>query len=279
MSKLIEGKIIRIISNLYTVKTNDKEIDCHARGKFRNDKIVPLVGDICKIDEDNKYIMEILPRINYLDRPSIANVDIALIVTSVKLPNLSLNLLDKLISIITINNIEPVLVFTKLDLLEDSEKEDINNIISYYKKINYQVFINTEIDKIKKYLKDKQVVVTGQTGAGKSSLLNKLNENLLLKTDEISTALGRGKHTTRHTEIFAFDNLYIADTPGFSSIDFNNISKEEIRDSFKEFNDFSCKYRDCFHDKENDCSIKKLVLNKEILKSRYENYLEFIKNK
>lgn len=275
----MQGKIIKIISNLYTVQTIEGKIECQARGKFRNEKITPLVGDICKIDEKNNYILEILPRKNELDRPMIANVDAALIVVSVKKPDLSLNLLDKMISIIKIKNIEPILCFSKLDLLKKEEHKEIKQIMSYYKHLGIKVVKNTEIHKIKKILKEKNVVITGQTGAGKSTLLNKLDKSLNLKTDEISESLGRGKHTTRHVELFAFKNFYIADTPGFSSLNFNNNTKEEIRNSFIEFNAYSCPFKNCMHAKEKDCAVKKAVEAHKILESRYNNYIEFIKNK
>ena len=274
----MEGKIIKIVSNLYSVKINNDEIiDCRARGKFRKEEITPLVGDLCKIDYDNKYILEILPRKNYLLRPMIANVDAALIVVSVKEPNLSLNLLDKMISVISINNIESIICFSKLDLLKKNEKKEIKDLVKYYKKIGYKVLTNKNLGKIIKLLKNKIVVITGQTGAGKSTLLNKLDKNLNLKTDEISYALGRGKHTTRHVELFKFKNCYIADTPGFSSLDFKDCTKENVRESFKEFQNFPCEYKNCMHNKEKNCAIKAAVENKEILQSRYENYLDFIK--
>lgn len=275
----MQGKIIKIISNLYTIQTEKETIECHARGKFRNDKITPLVGDYCTIDIENKYILEILPRKNFLDRPTIANVDVALIVTSVKKPNLSLNLLDKMLSIITLNKIEPILCFSKIDLLSKQEKKELKKICKYYKEIGYQVVTNQNQNKLKKILKNKIVVVTGQTGAGKSTLLNKLNKKLNLKTDEISESLGRGKHTTRHVELFSFKNFYVADTPGFSSLDFNNNTKEEIRSSFVEFKNYQCSFKDCMHNKEKNCAVKDAVEKEKIRKSRYENYLDFIKNK
>lgn len=275
----MQGKIIKIISNLYTIQTEKETIECRARGKFRNYKITPLVGDYCTIDIENKYILEILPRKNFLDRPTIANVDVALIVTSVKKPNLSLNLLDKMLSIITLNKIEPILCFSKIDLLSKQEKKELKKICKYYKEIGYQVVTNQNKNLLKKILKNKIVVVTGQTGAGKSTLLNKLDKKLNLKTDEISESLGRGKHTTRHVELFSFKNFYVADTPGFSSLDFNNNTKEEIRSSFVEFKNYRCSFKDCMHNKEKNCAVKDAVEKEKIRKSRYENYLDFIKNK
>lgn len=274
---LVEGKIIKIVSNLYSVKVKEEILECRARGKFRKEEITPLVGDFCKIDYENKYILEILPRKNYLMRPMIANVDVALIVASVKDPNLSLNLLDKMLSVITLNQIEPMIYFSKMDLLNTQEKKDFKKIIKYYDGIGIPVINKPK--KLLKRLQNKMVVVTGQTGAGKSTLLNKLDKNLKLKTDEISKALGRGKHTTRHVELYKIKNCYIADTPGFSSIDFTENTKEEIKDSFREFKKYTCEYKNCMHDKEKNCEVKKAVQRGEILSSRYENYLDFLKKK
>ncbi len=272
----MEGKIVKIISNLYSVCVGKETIECQARGRFRKEKITPLVGDQCIIDYEKKYILEILPRKNFLERPMIANVDCALIVVSVKMPDLSLQLLDKMIAIICIHHIQPILCFSKMDLLNEQEKKEITQIKKYYQKIGYDVLENTETKKIKTILKDKIVVVTGQTGAGKSTLLNRLDSRLHLKTDEISMALGRGKHTTRHVELFSFENFYLADTPGFSSLDFRGCTLEDIKNSFVEFPLYPCEYKDCMHYKENHCEVKNAVAKNLILKSRYENYLRFI---
>ena len=272
----MNGKIIKIVSNLYTVSCDGVLYECQARGKFRSEKITPLVGDECEIDAQNNYILKIHPRQNSLDRPLIANVDVALIVTSVKKPNLSLNLLDKMLSIIIINKIKPVICFTKMDLLNSSEKKEIKKIAKYYQKIGIDVVYNNKINKLMKILRNKIVVFTGQTGAGKSSLLNKIDKNLNLKTSEISEALGRGKHTTRHVELFKVKNTLIADTPGFSALDINKYPNEEIRDSFLEFSKYHCQFKDCFHLKEKNCEIKKMVEAHKILESRYKNYQSFI---
>ena len=221
--------------------------------------------------------MKVLPRKNSLIRPPIANIDQALIVTNVK-PSFDTNLLDKLLCIIEYNNIIPIICFTKLDLLNEEELININKYITYYKKIGYQVFINTEIEEIKKIFNEKITVLTGQTGAGKSTLINKLDSKFNIKTGEISKALGRGKHTTRHVELHKLYNGLVADTPGFSNVDFDDMSKEDIRDNFIEFNEYkdNCKFRDCMHKNENICEIKNKVEEKEIIESRYENYLNFI---
>lgn len=277
----MEGRIIKQISNDYTVLSKEKMHICKARGKFRNEKKKPLVGDIVNFDAENNYILNILPRKNSLIRPSIANIDQAIVITSVKHPDFSSHLLDKLLVIIEFNKVKPVLIFTKLDLLTEEEKKEIMYVISYYKKIGYTCFLNTEIEEIKKIFAGKVSVFTGQTGAGKSTLLNHLDTSLHLDTNEISEALGRGKHTTRHTELLMMLDGMIADTPGFSSIDLYPMTPIDIRDNFIDFNLYrdQCKYRDCLHDKEDHCIIKEKVKEKEIKQSRYDNYIKFIHEK
>lgn len=268
----MEGKIIKIISNSFTV-LSDKEYVCRARGKFRNENIVPLVGDNVIFDKDKKIITDIKPRKNFLKRPMVANIDQAVIVVSVKEPDLDLNLLDKLLCIIEYNKIKPIICLTKTDLLDNLD--EIKVIKNYYEKIGYQVYFNKE-EKIKDIFKNKITVFAGQSGAGKSTLLNILDNNLNLKTGEISKALGRGKHTTRHVELLPILSGWCADTPGFSSLDLG-MKKEEIKDNFIDFENYKhlCGYRDCMHIKEDDCEIKRQI-GKNILKTRYDNYLKFV---
>lgn len=271
------GRIIKILSNDYTVLSDDKLYICKVRGKFRNQKLTPLVGDVVKFDEKKLYILEVFPRKNELIRPPVSNVDQVIIITSVKNPDFSSNLLDKLLVILEFNKIKPIICFTKLDLLDNEELNTINKYINYYKKY-YDVYFNTDLENIKKIFKNKISVFTGQSGAGKSTLLNKLDSNLNLKTDDISYALGRGKHTTRHVELISLFNGMVADTPGFSSLEFN-MSNMEIKDNFIDFDKYrvECEFRDCKHIKEEKCGIKEHVKTGDILESRYENYLKFIK--
>ncbi len=267
------GLIIKNISDLYIVKCNNNIYKCKAKGIFRKNKITPTVGDKVIIDLEKKVITNILERKNILVRPPIANVDQAIIVMSAVSPLFSTNLIDKLITIIEYNNIKPILCISKLDLLKENT---LNKYISYYKSIGYEVVINIEIDKIKALLKDRITVITGQSGVGKSTLLNKLDFTLELKTNEISTALGRGKHTTRHVELIELHGGLVADTPGFSAISFIGMEKEDIKNNFIEFKNYRCKYKDCMHIKEDDCKIKEMVKEGKILESRYENYKKFI---
>lgn len=269
------GRIIKILSNDYTVKYDDGILVCKVRGKFRSLHLTPLVGDFVKFDKDKKYIMEILNRKNELVRPPVSNIDQVIIITSVKDPDFESNLLDKLLVILEYNKIKPIICFSKLDLLDDTK--EIYKYINYYRKY-YEVYLNTEIDKIKEVFKNKLTVFTGQSGAGKSTLLNRLNPNLNLKTNEISYALGRGKHTTRHVELLELFGGMVADTPGFSAINFN-MNNIEIKDNFVDFDKYreECEFRDCTHIKEENCGIKKHVDSGDILKSRYENYLKFVR--
>ena len=274
----MEGIIIKNISNDYVVKIGDNLYNCKPRGKFRKDKLIPLVGDIVEIDTKNNYILNIKKRKNSLIRPSVANIDKAIIITSVK-PKLDTNLLDKLLVITSYNKIEPIICFSKLDLLNEEELNEINDIMDYYKKIGYTVIRNTDLEEIKLIFKDSLSVFVGQSGSGKSTLLNNLDKSLELKTNEISKSLGRGKHTTRHVELYSLFDGLVVDTPGFSSLDLFELSNIDIRDNMKEMFDNLdfCKYRDCMHVKEDNCYIKELVSKKEILKSRYDNYLSFLK--
>lgn len=277
----MEGFIIKNISNDYIIKSGNKTYACKARGKFRNMKLIPLVGDFVSFDPDDLYILDIQKRKNNLVRPSVANVDQAIVVSSVKKPDLDTYLLDKLLTIISFHGIKPVICFTKLDLLNEVEKEKINQYITYYKKIGYEVVTNEDRNHFVSLFQGKITVLTGQSGAGKSSLLNFLDSNLNLKTDEISEALNRGKHTTRHTELYELMDGYVVDTPGFSQVDFHGMSVMDIRDNMMEMFDnlHYCKYRDCMHLKEDGCYVKALVNSGEILISRYENYKYFIETK
>ena len=272
----MKGQIVKINSDLHFVSYENNIYPCKCRGIFRKEHIVPVVGDYVLFRKDELIIDEILPRKNVFQRPKVSNIDQAIIVTSLKLPDFSLNLLDKFIILMEINNVKPIICITKSDLLESTELDDINKYLDYYRSIGYTVIYNTEIDKIKELLKDKTSVFTGQTGAGKSTLLNKLNPNWNLEVGEVSVALGRGKHTTRVVELFELFGGKVMDTPGFSALELSNYKVEEIRDAFVEFKKYPCMYPDCMHTKEEECVVKKEVLENHILESRYLNYLSFI---
>ena len=265
----MKGQIVKISSDLHFVNFNGEIFPCKCRGVFRKEHIIPVVGDYVLFSKEKKLIEEILPRKNTFQRPKVSNIDRAFLITSLKLPDFSLNLLDKFLVLMEVNHVEPIICITKSDLVNNDELSNINSVLDYYKRIGYTVVFNTEFDKIKELLKDKTSVFTGQTGAGKSTLLNKLNPNWNLETGEVSVALGRGKHTTRVVELFDFCNGKVMDTPGFSSLEFRDYTKEEIRDAFIEFLDYPCPFKDCNHTKESECRVKEEVLNKNILESRY----------
>ncbi len=277
----MEGFIVQNISNDYVVKSGEQRYFCKARGKFRIEGKIPLVGDRVCFDEKENYLLEIKERKNCLVRPSVANVDQALIVSSVKQPELDTYLLDKLLTIISFHDIKPVICFTKLDLLNEKERDKIYSYINYYKKIGYEVVTNETRDNFLNLFQGKITVLAGQSGAGKSSLLNLLDDSLNLKTNAISLALNRGKHTTRHTELYEVLGGYIVDTPGFSQVDFHDMTKLDIRDNMVEMFDnlHYCRYRDCMHLKEDGCRVKELVGVGKILSSRYDNYRSFVEEK
>ena len=274
----MEGLIIKILSDKCYVKVDKEVIVCTIRGKFRNMQLLPFVGDSVIIDEKKKVIMEILPRKNEIRRPPVSNITQAVIVTSFVNPDFSTNLIDKILIELEFNKIKPIICLTKKDLLNKDELNKYQEIINYYEKIGYSIYYNDELDKIKKIFKDEVTVFIGQTGAGKTTLLNKLVPDLKLKTGEVSIALGRGRHTTRHIEIFELFDGLILDTPGFSALLFGNMMKDEVRDSFIEFKNFPCLYRDCMHTNESECMVKKAVLEGKILKSRYDNYLKLMES-
>lgn len=275
-----EGQIIKSISGEYTIVTNKEKIVCKPRGIFRYKGMSPKVGDFVTYDEVSKSIVKIKERKNDLIRPVICNVDKAFLVFSLKEPELNLNLLDRLLAIIEFNNIEAIIVFTKLDLLSDYSYYNI--IKEYYSKIGYKIYessINALPFDILEEVKGNLCVLAGQSGVGKSTLLNNADPTLELKTSEISQALGRGKHTTRHVELMEIASGYLADTPGFGTVDFTDMEISDLSHSFKEFFNCSdkCKYSMCHHINEPGCEVKRLVESGEILKSRYDNYLLFAK--
>lgn len=268
----MEGLIIKSISGEYDCLVNGEIITTKPLGIFRHHNMSPKVGD--KVLIEKGMISKILPRKNDLIRPFVSNVDKALIVTSLVEPDLNLNLLDRIIANVEYNDIESVLIFSKADLVKDLSVYE--NILNYYKSLEYNVYLlPQDANNIKDIIQNNICVLAGQSGVGKSTFVNLLS-NLNIKTDNISKALGRGKHTTRHTELLKIENGWIADTPGFGTLDLD-MSEVDLSHSFKEFFETKCKFNGCLHLNEPGCNVKVKVENNEILKSRYENYLAFIK--
>jgi ribosome biogenesis GTPase len=274
-----KGLIIKAISGEYTVfLPNQQTIVCKPRGLFRYRRKNPLVGDIVAINEEERVITSIYPRKNSLERPLIANVDKVFLVFSVIEPDLNLNLLDRLISIMEYQDIKIIIVFTKLDLL--ANKENFNSIHDYYEQLGYRIYRNDIpdfIEQIKQEVNEHLCVVAGQSGVGKSTLLNIIDPELNLKTDVVSTTLNRGKHTTRHIELIRILEGWLADTPGFGIANFEEIDLLTLSHTFREFYQASskCKFSKCTHIDEPDCEVKRLVEKNMILSSRYQNYLLF----
>lgn len=272
-----QGQIITLQKNQYIVKSDDLKVSCVIRGKIRQQQLLPRVGDFVLFDENKKVIEKILPRKNSFLRPLVSNIDQAIIVTSVKEPDFSLSLLDRLLTLMELAQVEGIICLTKLDLISDMEKKEILEKMNYYQGLGYKVVVNIDLDSIKELLKDKTSVFIGQTGAGKSTLLNKLSPDWKLKTGEISKALGRGKHTTRTVELFEFLDGQVLDTPGFSALNFEGYKREDIKEAFREFKLYTCPFKDCSHTKEGECEIKRQVEIGNIMNSRYQAYLQYLK--
>ncbi len=276
-----KGLVVKAISGEYTVfLPNQQMIACKPRGLFRHHEKSPLVGDVVDINEEERVIINIYPRKNSLERPTIANVDKVFLVFSVIEPDLNLNLLDRLISMIEYQDIEIIIVFTKLDLLLN--KENFNSIYDYYQQLGYRIYRNDTpdfIEQIKQEVNEHLCVVAGQSGVGKSTLLNIIDPELNIKTNIVSTALNRGKHTTRHIELIRILEGWLADTPGFGIADFEEIDLLTLSNTFREFYQASpkCKFSKCTHINEPGCEVKRLVETNTILSSRHQNYLLFAK--
>ncbi len=280
--------VISNISGEYTIyDTNSKkEILAKARGVFRNNKTTVKVGDIVEYTEGSPHaiITKVGKRKNDFVRPAVANIDQAFVVTSLKEPDINTNLLDRIITIFEYQNIVPILIFSKSDLLTEKELTESLEIVNYYKGIGYNTIVTSNanpltIEDIKPFIKGKISVFAGQSGVGKSSILNVLDDTINMDTGEISKALNRGKHTTRFTKLFNICEGWLADSPGFGTMELIDMEKIDVAHSFIEFFNLSneCKYNGCLHLNEPSCRIKKAVEQKEILQSRYENYQQFIK--
>ena len=277
----IDGIIKKGIGGFYYVEAADGIIyECKARGVFRKEKITPLAGDKVEIsvDENNKNsIDKIYDRRNMFKRPPIANVDKLVIVSSVCDPRPNLLIIDRLSAVAVYKNVEPIIVFTKNDL------QSADEYIEIYKNAGFKTFaVSNEtgegIGEIKAVIENGVCVFTGNSGVGKSSLINRMYPDFALETGEISKKLGRGRHTTRHVELLKINNGYIADTPGFSSLDFETndlIKKDELAFCFPDFSDYidSCKFSTCAHVNDKGCRLIEAVNNGDVMRSRHESYV------
>lgn len=283
---VLEGQIRKAISGFYYVENDGKLVQCRGRGVFRKRGIHPLVGDFVTYvpDGDNDATVTVVhDRKNELVRPPISNVDQALLVFSIVEPDFSAHLLDRFLAVIESFGVRPVICLTKKDIANEKMLTIAEDAVKYYEKIGYTV-LNTFIDddslaeRLRPILKGKTTVLAGQSGVGKSTLLNTVLPSLGLKTGEISEALGRGKHTTRHVELLEVAGGLVADTPGFSSLEMDHIDKEQLSHYFIEMDEASsmCKFRGCLHLKEPKCEVQRQVETGEIAKHRYDNYKHFL---
>ncbi|TDQ42374.1 ribosome small subunit-dependent GTPase A [Aureibacillus halotolerans] len=278
-----EGKIIKALSGFYYVQTDTQVYQCKARGLFRKTGESPLVGDQVVFAPVDEMVLEIKPRKNALVRPPIANIDQALLVFSARQPDFQTTLLDRFLVVIEAYDIEPIICVSKTDLPNEEDIAPLKNQVNVYEQMGYQVMWTSAetkngLDHFLPLIQDKISVVAGQSGVGKSSLLNAVAPELSLKTDEISRSLGRGKHTTRHVELLPVGGGWIADTPGFSSLDFDAIaSAEELSQYFIDFHPImaDCRFRGCTHMKEPKCAVKAAVEHGDIADFRYKHYQQF----
>lgn len=281
MKEIRNGRIIKGIGGFYYVETEEQLYSCKARGVFRKKGITPLAGDLVEIrlgEDGTGYVEEILPRKNFLTRPPVANIDQLIVVTSVCDPSPNTLLIDEAIAAAEDKEIEPVVVVSKTDLESGEWLRDI------YEKAGIPFFAVSSvtdegIEAVKSLLKGKVTAFTGNSGVGKSSLLNRIDPRLALETGEISQKLGRGRHTTRKVELLKLgDDTYVADTPGFSSISLEQcdlVRKENLQFCFREFEPYrnQCKFPSCSHTCEKGCAVLQAVQEGEIHLSRHTSYV------
>ena len=274
-------RIIKGIGGFYYVKTSEGVFECKARGAFRRKKLKPYVGDYVRItirDNGENTIDEILERKNELIRPPVSNIDNLIIVSSMVTPAPNPLVIDKLSAVCEMKHIEPIMVFNKTDVLDGSE------LCRVYRHAGFTSFCTSAktgegMEQLKSILKSKTSVFTGNSGAGKSSILNALSPALHLETGEVSEKLGRGRHTTRSCEIYELFGGQVVDTPGFSSLEIGRletIMKEDLPFCFREFRDYvhACRFSSCSHTKEQGCAVLKAVEEGKIERSRFESYLQ-----
>lgn len=278
----MQGKIIKGISGFYYVDVIESGIyECRAKGIFRKEKMKPLVGDqveIDVIDEEKKTgnLVKIQQRKNTLLRPAVANVDQALVIFAISKPNPNLGLLDRFLVTMARQNLETIICFNKLDLKEDTQ--DLKKI--YEKSGCRLIFTSTKtkegIEEVRQMLSGKTTTVAGPSGVGKSSMINLLYPHASMEIGEVSKKIDRGKHTTRHSELFRIDQeTYLIDTPGFTSLYLENLEADQLKNYFYEFLEWeqNCRFLGCVHAKEPDCAVKEAVEEGQISKERYDSYL------
>ena len=289
----MKGKIVKGIAGFYYVHVVESGVyECKAKGVFRKEKIKPLVGDDVEIevlneDSNEGNIVRILPRKNELIRPAVANIDQALVVFAVAKPDPHFNLLDRFLVMMETKELPVVLCFNKSDIADDALIEKLRQV---YEPTGYPLIFTSareddNIEEVRKVLKGKTTAIAGPSGVGKSSIINLLQPEANMETGAISRKIERGKHTTRHSELFPIDEeSYIMDTPGFSSLYVYDFEKEELKYYFPEFAEYEgmCRFNGCDHVHEPGCAVKEAVEEKKIHEIRYQDYIEMyeeLKNK
>lgn len=280
------GRIIKGIGGFYYISTSDGVYECRAAGIFRKEKIKPLVGDIVEVgktDEKKKTgsIVKINHRKNRLLRPEVANIDQVCIVFAAAEPNPDLNLLDRFLVVLKKRGIPVYICFNKTDAADNKRLSWLHDI---YFKAGYPVmFISARekqgIDKLYDILRGKTTVLAGPSGVGKSTLMNLMFPEAFMETGDLSGKIQRGKHTTRHSQLFCIgEDTFLMDTPGFGTLYLEEIEVRELKDFFPEFKEYSlCRFNGCYHRDEPDCGVKDAVNHGRIAKERYGNYLKFLK--
>ena len=275
----LHGIIIKAIAGFCYVEAGDKVYECKPRGNFRKEGISPAVGDRVEISlNGEKGVVErIFERKNYLVRPPLSNLDKLFIVSSSTVPAVNPLLIDRMTAICEHIGVEPILVFNKADL------GDFDSLPETYRAVGYKAFVvsaetGNGVDKLRGELDGSVSAFCGNSGVGKSSLLNRLLDGVELSTGEVSEKLGRGKHTTRTVELYKVSGGYVADTPGFSTlelIDFNLNDKDELKFCFPEFEKFfgQCRFSSCTHVNEPDCAVRNAVSSGNIAKTRHQSYV------
>lgn len=280
---MLKGKIIKGIGGLYFVDTDKGVLECSVRGIFRKNKITPTVGDYVEIsllDNNSGVIENILERKNILIRPRVANIDCAVITFAIKSPNINIDLLDRFLILAESQNIENIVIcINKFDLANEDDIDLLKNVYNnIYPIVFTSTFKNIGIEELKDIINNKVTVFAGPSGVGKSSLINSILPKASLKTGDISKKIERGKHTTRQVELLqCWDNTYIVDSPGFTSLSIDFIDNN-LDYYFKEFREFlgECKFSDCKHIHEPNCAIKNQI-DKKISKDRYDRYVSLLK--
>ena len=275
----MQGRIVKALAGFYYVQNGDQVYQTRARGHFRQKGQSPYVGDWVEFsidDNEEGYILSIAERKNSLIRPAIVNVDQAVVIMSAREPDFNSNLLDRFLVLLWKRRIQPIVYISKTDLLDAAGLEDMKAVAERYRQMGYDFCLTLE--EMTPLLTDKVTVFMGQTGVGKSTLLNRIAPHLALETAEISESLGRGKHTTRFVALYDAYGGKIADTPGFSSIDYQVTDAQDLNNAFVDIATLSrdCKFRTCTHTHEPGCAVKPAAEDGQLWLQRYENYLQLL---